>query len=79
MVIGSVSSGKSALLNAILGEMQAYEEDKSPLQKSLEYDNSFDKNSLELKTVQGKIVRGDIAYVPQNPWLQKLTIQVRAT
>jgi len=58
IIIGSMGSGKSALLLAMLGEM------------------SFTVNSSALKSSQGRQVNGTIAYVPQNPWLQRQTIKV---
>ncbi|VDM45482.1 unnamed protein product [Toxocara canis] len=52
-VVGKVGSGKSSLLNALLGEME------------------------KLRGYVG--VRGHLAYVPQQPWIQNLTLRENIT
>ena len=59
IIIGSVSSGKSALLLSILGEMVPSKE-----------------NRKDISSSEGRHVNGSLAYVPQDPWLQKQTIKV---
>lgn len=51
MIIGTVGSGKSSLLSALLGEIPSV----SP------------RSSIE--------IHGDIAYVPQEAWIQNATVK----
>ena len=64
MVIGNIGSGKTALLSAILGELRFL-------------DIPQDAEELRTFRTENKIVtNGNIAYVPQNPWLQKKSVRV---
>ena len=74
MVIGSVSAGKSALLNAILDEMKPLTKKEEELMSPEGFVNSpLLPETQQLNQIS---VKGKIAYVSQNPWLQKQTIRV---
>jgi len=79
MVIGSVSAGKSALLNVILDEMKPLtkKEELSMVQEVVSPEGFVNSPLLPEAQHLNKIsVKGKIAYVSQNPWLQKQTIRV---
>ena len=70
-IIGKVGSGKTALLNAILNEMDAY-----PTLGNSQMFNSSQKLSLDLTKNSFIKIKGTIGYVSQNSWLQDKTIRV---
>ncbi len=63
MIIGNIGSGKTALLSAILGELRFLE-----IPQDVEELRIF-------KTENNIVTNGNIAYVPQNPWLQKKSVR----
>jgi ABC-type transport system involved in cytochrome bd biosynthesis fused ATPase/permease subunit len=84
-IIGGIGSGKTALLNAILGEMEMYSMDKDfTAESSFEFDDDslietvkkeIDSNKMEIHTK--RIINGKICFVPQTAWIQNKSIQVR--
>lgn len=70
-IIGKVGSGKSALLNAILNEMDA-----RPVLGNSQMLNSSAKLNLDISKNACIKIKGSIGYVSQNSWLQDKTIRV---
>ena len=68
MILGKIGSGKTALANAILREMESL----NYLSK-ISVSSSDKENDSEYKDL---VVNGSIAYVSQNSWLQNTTIKV---
>lgn len=68
MILGKIGSGKTALANAILRELESL----NYLSK-ISVGSSDKENDNEFKDL---IVNGSIAYVSQNSWLQNTTIKV---
>lgn len=65
MIIGKIGAGKSALANALLREMEMFE------------DSSVKSESESIPECEKKLgINGKIAYVSQNTWLQNTTIRV---
>jgi len=63
MLIGNIGSGKTALLQAMLGELRFLDIPESEEERII----FRDENKI--------ITNGNIAYVPQNPWLQKKSVR----
>jgi ABC-type ATPase with predicted acetyltransferase domain len=87
MIIGSTASGKTALLNAILGEMEFLGTKKEFVEESKFEFNEEDLEEVvaaELKTAvhsKNKIVRnvnGKVCLISQIPWIQNKSIQVKS-
>ncbi|EAR93205.2 ABC transporter C family protein (macronuclear) [Tetrahymena thermophila SB210] len=74
IIIGEIGSGKSALLQGILNEMDI---EQMNIQDSLISSNnqSFQNQERLLNFEKKLIVNGKIAYVSQNHWLQNKTIK----
>jgi ABC-type multidrug transport system ATPase subunit len=83
-IIGSIGSGKTALLNAILGELEMFSIDKD---FTAESSFVFDEDSL-IETVKKeinlnnreihtkRIINGRLCFVPQTAWIQNKSIVV---
>ncbi|KAL4483231.1 hypothetical protein ABPG74_019257 [Tetrahymena malaccensis] len=71
IIIGKIGSGKSALLQAILNELEG---DFS--QNKIEQNSEKEQNLSEYNNIENKIlVNGKIGYVSQNHWLQNKSIK----
>ena len=68
MILGKIGSGKTALANAILRELESL----NYLSK-ISVGSSDKENDSEFKDL---VVNGKIAYVSQNSWLQNTTLKV---
>lgn len=83
MIIGDVASGKSSLLQALIGDLLYA--DQGQVDK---YESGQVIEEEELKTIQSDLIKnmkelqkapieinGSIAYVQQTPWIQNMTIR----